>query len=140
MLFTKVFGQVACRVCSKPLGCGNAERNWGALKHLKNGKRAHLSADKAQKQATVFGAASIDRSRAIQAAEESNGVLLESRWTDADIAFQVGLENWDGMPGDVPVPVAPKRLSRHGLRIGSGRLSIREILWQRRSSSRSMGA
>ena len=40
--FTKVFGKVACRACSKPLGCGLAERNWGALKHLKTGKRSHL--------------------------------------------------------------------------------------------------
>ena len=108
--FTKVFGKVACRVCSKPLGCGQAERNWGALKHLKNGKRSHLSAEKAQRQATVFGAACIDKSRALQALEEKDGFLVESRWTDADIALQVGMESWDSMPGDVPLPEVPKRL------------------------------
>jgi hypothetical protein len=108
--FTKVFGKVACRVCSKPLGCGLAERNWGALKHLKTGKRSHLSGDKAQKQATVFGAACMERSKIMQAAEESNGVVQECRWTDADIAFELGLERWDGGPGNVPTPEVPKRL------------------------------
>ena len=77
--FTKVFGKVACRVCSKPLGCGNAERSWGALKHLKSGKRSHLSGDKSQKQATVYGGASYDRARALEAAEEKNGLVVETR-------------------------------------------------------------
>jgi hypothetical protein len=108
--FTDVFGKVACRVCSKPLGCGPAERNWGSLKHLKSGQRSHLSADKAQKQATVYGAASIDKARMIQAAEEKNGYVLESRWTDADLAFAHGLEDWDGGPGNVPEPLVPKRI------------------------------
>jgi hypothetical protein len=108
--FTKVFGKVACRVCSKPLGCGQAERNWGALKHLKTGKRSHLSAEKAERQATVYGAACIEKSRAIQAAEERGGFILETRWTDADIAVQMGLESWGGR--EVPVPVVPKRLFR----------------------------
>jgi hypothetical protein len=75
--FTDVFGKVACRVCSKPLGCGPAERNWGSLKHLKSGQRSHLSAEKAQKQATVYGAASMDKARMIQSAEEKNGYVLE---------------------------------------------------------------
>ena len=110
--YTKVFGKVACRVCSKPLGCGQAERNWGALKHLKSNKRALMSAPKAQKQATVYGGACIERSRAAHAAEESTGALLESRWTDADIVLQVGLETWGGIPGAVPVPVVPSRLFR----------------------------
>lgn len=103
---------MACRVCSKPLGCGQAERNWGALKHLKSNKRALTSAPKAQKQATVYGGACIERSRAAHAAEESTGALLESRWTDADIVLQVGLETWGGFPGAVPIPVVPNRLFR----------------------------
>jgi hypothetical protein len=109
--YTKVFGKVACRVCSKPLGCGQAERNWGALKHLKTGKRSHIGGDKAQKQATVYGAACIDKARAAQAVEEANGVIVETRWTDADLAFQLGLENWENDYGNVP-PVVPKRIFR----------------------------
>jgi hypothetical protein len=62
--FTEVFGIVACRVCSKSLGCGPAERNWGTLKQLKSGKRSHLSGDKAQKQATIYGAACMDKAKA----------------------------------------------------------------------------
>jgi hypothetical protein len=105
--FTEVFGKVACRVCSKPLGCGQAERNWGALKHVKSGKRSHMSSDKAERLATVFGAACIDRMRAMEASEE-----VEFHWTDADFEVDLGLENWEDAPGNVPVPVAPKRIFR----------------------------
>ena len=87
--FTEVFGRVACRVCSKPLGCGNAERSWGVVKHLKSGKRSHLSASKSQKQATVYGASSYDRARAKESLEERNGLMVETRWTDADMLVEI---------------------------------------------------
>ena len=54
--YTDVFGQFAARVCSKILGIGSAERAWGDVKHLKTNKRSHLSADRVNKQATIFGA------------------------------------------------------------------------------------
>jgi hypothetical protein len=53
---TEVLGKFACRVCSKIVGMGSAERNWGDVKHLKSDKRAHMSAAAVQKQATIFGA------------------------------------------------------------------------------------
>ena len=43
-----VFANVACHVSSKILGIGSAERAWGAVKHLKTDKQAHLSAKKNQ--------------------------------------------------------------------------------------------
>ena len=110
MPFTTVFGRVACRACSKPLGCGNAERNWGNFKHLKSGKRSHLSGDRSQKQSTVFGAASLDRTRATQRSEEHGGMLVETRWSDADINFDMGLESWVNT-GGAPAPnLVPRRL------------------------------
>lgn len=108
--YTEVFGKVACRVCSKPLGCGNAERSWGVLKHLKSGKRSHLTGERAQKQATVYGAASLDRVRALESVEEHSGTAVETRWTDADMVFEMGLENFETLPGVVPAAVVPKRL------------------------------
>jgi hypothetical protein len=107
--FTEVFGAVACRVCSKILGIGSAERSWGAVKHLKSGKRSHMSSAKTRMQATVFGAASIDRARSEAAAAEQNGLMQEAVWTDADLAFDLGLENWNGGPG-IPEAVVPRRL------------------------------
>jgi hypothetical protein len=53
---TKVLGKFACRVCSKIVGMGSAERNWGDVKHLKTEKRSHLSSATVEKQATIFGA------------------------------------------------------------------------------------
>lgn len=53
--YTKIFGQFACRVCSKILGIGSAERAWGDVKHLKTNKRSHISGDRVKKQATIYG-------------------------------------------------------------------------------------
>jgi hypothetical protein len=100
--YTQVFGYVACRVTSKPLGCGGAEQTWGAFKYLKNGKRSHMSAEKSQQQTTVYGALSLERSTAMHAMEERQGLVLESCWSDADIAYHTGvLDVWL-----LPVPVA----------------------------------
>jgi len=46
LAYTTYFGQFACHVTSKILGIGAAERNWGAVKHLKTNKRSHLSSEK----------------------------------------------------------------------------------------------
>jgi hypothetical protein len=54
---TQWLGKLACRVCSKIAGIGNAERNWGDVKHLKTGQRSHLSSEMISKCATIYGAA-----------------------------------------------------------------------------------
>ena len=55
-------------------------------------------------QATLFGAACIDQARAERAQKKDTGVL----WTDEDVAFEMGLENWNAFL--VPQPNNPKRL------------------------------
>jgi hypothetical protein len=104
-----VFGYVACRVTSKPLGCSGAKRTWSAFKHLKNGKRSHMSAERSERQAAVYGAACIEKGRAVCAVEEEkHGAIFESRWTDADIAFQN--EVFDAWVLNNGLPMEPKRL------------------------------
>jgi hypothetical protein len=63
-------GKLGCRVTSKINGIGNAERNWGKVKFLKSGQRAHMSADMISKQATIFGSASSERARNSAKSEE----------------------------------------------------------------------
>jgi hypothetical protein len=58
--YTDIFGSFACRVCSKILGIGSAERSWGDVKHNKSGKRSHLSSERVKKQATIFGKSCIE--------------------------------------------------------------------------------
>ena len=53
--FTKWLGKFACRVCSKILGIGSAERAWGDVKKIKTDRRAHLSAKATKMQATIYG-------------------------------------------------------------------------------------
>jgi hypothetical protein len=104
--YTLVFGYIPCQVTSKPLGCGGAERTWGAFRHLKNGRRAHMSAEKLERQTTVYAVACIEKSRALQASEERHGMVLESWWTDADIAYGKGVL-YDWTPCEEPDLVLP---------------------------------
>jgi hypothetical protein len=54
--YTTIFGLLACRVCSKIVGIGSAERAWGAVKKLKDNQRSHLGAESVMKQSTLYGA------------------------------------------------------------------------------------
>ena len=49
LTFTKVLGFVACRVTSKVLGIGAAERSWGDVKTIKSGKISAISSDVSEK-------------------------------------------------------------------------------------------
>lgn len=104
----QVLGKVACRILSTLLGIGVAERSWGAVKHLKSGSRSHLGADATRMQATIFGAACIEKARALKAEKE----LSMELWNDNDIEFQLGLENFTAneAQGVVQQGQAPRRL------------------------------
>lgn len=54
--YTQIFGPLACRVCSKIVGIGSAERAWGSVKKLKDNQRSHMGAKSVMKQATLYGA------------------------------------------------------------------------------------
>lgn len=83
--YTKNFGQFACRVCSKILGIGSAERSWGDVKTLKNNKRSHLSAERVKKQTTIFGASCIEQAK-FQREKDSSDVSSSPLkfWTEDD--------------------------------------------------------
>ena len=58
--FTKVIGFFACRVTSKVLGIGAAERSWGDVKTIKYGKRSAISSNVSEKQSIVYTSACIE--------------------------------------------------------------------------------
>ena len=92
--FLQVLGFVACRVTSKILGIGSAERSWGAVKHLKTDKRSHMSGPVTKQQATLFGAASIKASQARRNALENHPTAVRKLWSDEDLAFDLQLSAW----------------------------------------------
>jgi hypothetical protein len=106
----KVLGKVACRILSALLGIGIAERSWGAVKQLKQGQRSHLGGESIRMQATIYGAACIEKARTLKAEKEQSMDL----WNDNDVEFQLGLENFnaDEAHGVVPHVASPKRLFR----------------------------
>jgi hypothetical protein len=79
---TKWLGRLACRVTSKILGMGNAERSWGFVKQLKDGQRSHLSAEAASKASTIYGAACAERA----SFKKPPAHLAEvTHWEDGDL-------------------------------------------------------
>jgi hypothetical protein len=82
----KVLGFVACRATSKRLGIGSAERSWGDVKHLKSGKRSHLSARATEQQAVLYSTARITDARIAQQGMESiDAKGSEAMFGDDDI-------------------------------------------------------
>jgi hypothetical protein len=49
-----VLGFVACRVTSKLCGIGPAEKSWGRVKQVKDGKRSYLSGESAEERTVLF--------------------------------------------------------------------------------------
>ena len=83
----KILGFVGCRVTSKILGIGNAERAWGAVKQLKSGRRGHLSGSNTKKQATIFAKACIDDAKLRRENAIKNDDSTYTCWTDDDDLF-----------------------------------------------------
>ena len=54
-----VLGFVACRVTSKGLGIGAAERSWGHVKTIKSGKISAIRNDVSEKHSIVYTSACI---------------------------------------------------------------------------------
>ena len=75
----KELGYVACRVTSKLLGIGSAERAWGDVKQMKSDKRAHLSGRTAEKQSIIFGTACLSKARI------KGNIMNPTSWNAADL-------------------------------------------------------
>ena len=79
---TKYLGRFACRVLSKIVGIGSAERNWKTVKHLKTGKRSHLTPERVKKAATVYANATVQEARAIDPHDPQSNTAM---WDDDDL-------------------------------------------------------
>jgi hypothetical protein len=85
---TKILGKFACRICSKIVGMGSAERNWGDVKYLKSEKRSHLSPESVEKQATIFGASCMEDAAIEREKAESTTTDHYKFWDEDDFDQQ----------------------------------------------------
>ena len=81
---TEILGKFACKVCSKIVGMGSAERNWGDVKHLKSAKRSHLSPEAVEKQATIFGASCMEDAALERKKAQDNTTTPYKFWDEKD--------------------------------------------------------
>jgi hypothetical protein len=87
---------MACRVCSKILGIGSAERAWGDVKHLKTNKRSHISGDRVKKQATIYGSHCVtvaNMNREYKAEDSKKKPFKFWMEEDMDIEFDMFIED-----------------------------------------------
>ena len=78
--YTEYLGKLACRVTSKVMGIGEAERIWKAVKKIRVGQRGSLTPEKAKKQAIIAASYSMEKSKARRQRYNTAGRL----WTDED--------------------------------------------------------
>ena len=94
--FTKVLGFVACRVTSKVLDIGAAERSWGEVKTIKSRKRSGISSDVSEKQSIFYTSTCIESARIEQ--YHSDKHLYDNcsghTWNEEDDAFDHQLYKW----------------------------------------------
>ena len=87
---------VACRVTSKILGIGSAERSWGDVKTIKSGKRSALGSDISEKQSIMYTSACIEEARiggSVSDTDTNNGSHSHT-CNDDDQAFDYQLDQW----------------------------------------------
>jgi len=93
---TKVMGLVACRVTSKTLGIGCAERSWGDTKSLKERKCSNLGSGRLEKQSVCYTSACLEEQRMLRNAglSDNKGSLADPSycWEKADEEFKLKLE------------------------------------------------
>jgi len=72
---TTVLGRLACRVTSKILGIGSAERSWKKLKCVLSGSRSNTRSEVAKKQAAIAGIHAQENNKQDQAQKAKAGLL-----------------------------------------------------------------
>lgn len=65
------------------MGCGQAERNWNAMKAQKTEKRSNLGSEKTKKQAVISTAFASHKNARKRLNAQRAGIL----WTDEDFEF-----------------------------------------------------
>ena len=93
---TKLLVFFACKVTSKVLGIGAAERSWGDAKTIKSGKVYAISGDVSQKQSIIYASACIelDRIEQYHYDKQLNDNCSSHTWNEEDDAFDNQLEKW----------------------------------------------
>ena len=92
--WTKVLGFVACRVTSKVLGIGEAERSWGDIKTIKSGKISAIISDVSEKQSIIYTCIESAIIKQYNYDKQLNENCSSLIWNEEDDAFDQQLEKW----------------------------------------------
>ena len=110
----KTLGYVACIVCSKSCGMGDAERNWGDVKAHRSGQKAHLGTDKLEKMSIISTSYNIETKRIKRRDYESMDCQKKrALWGDEDERYDLQLDKFDVDVDEISkIPSKPERIFR----------------------------
>ena len=94
---TEAFGFVACRTTSKVLGIGSAERSWGDVKHLRDGKRCNIGSGRLEKQAVCYTHSCLEKARIyreLKCKDCDNQREVQFGWEEMDKQFELQIDGW----------------------------------------------
>jgi hypothetical protein len=104
--YMSVLGYVVCRLTSKLCGIGPAERSWGRVKQIKDGKRSHLSGELTEKRTILFVSSKISQARIQCDCMEKLDVMgHNAMFGDDDIKFDLQLKSFGVDMGALKEPV-----------------------------------
>jgi hypothetical protein len=90
-----VLGFVACHVTSKLCRIGPAERSWGGVKQVKDGKRSHLSGESTEKRTVLFVSSKISHAQILcDRMEKLDATGHNAMFGDDNINFDLQLETF----------------------------------------------
>ena len=76
---------MAYRVCSKVLGIGMAERAWGYLKLIKDGRRASMGGESTEMRSIIYTSAKLARQQAQQVENDRIGFKANNMFGEDDM-------------------------------------------------------
>ena len=111
---TRILGYIACRVTSKVIGMGAAERSWGDTKSIMTNQRLKMTSQKTEKLAIISTSTKLSNARIErQALEKADSEGKRALWGDEDENFDLQLEQFGVNVETIAKkqdPKTPKRL------------------------------
>ncbi len=107
--YTSVLGFVACRMTSKLCGIGPAERSWGGVRQVKDGKKSQLSGESTEMRCILFVSSKISQARIkCECMENLDAMGHIAMFGDDDINFDLELKSFGVEMGPLREPAVER--------------------------------
>ena len=107
--YTKVLGNITCKVMSKQLGIGSAERAWKDVKHIKSSRASHMKANRTEKQSIIYTTACVEEARMKENELEGGENYKPVVWGEDNEKIKLNLEKFGVDCAELSQPLLPNQ-------------------------------